>query len=246
MAKTQKFPEDLLLEAVVKFAEQERNKIKATELAEWSRNNIPGLEEVRDYHFTRPIKGKDPKTNKPVEYTKSCTVKINEINKSRSIVSSVNRNTLLKAANIDAFFELPLIVQKKLVVETRETFNKLLSKNGYLSTENEALRRQNREQETVINELDIKIKSITQKQKKLEKRLNYIIRVTDENSRREMLEKMGINDGEIDIDRYQQSISEEIGEMFDIGKTLKGYQKQVLAEKAENLAELTLKGINFD
>ena len=55
MAKTQKYSEDQLLEAVVKFSEIEKKKIKATELARWCRDNIEGLEEVRDYHFTRPI-----------------------------------------------------------------------------------------------------------------------------------------------------------------------------------------------
>ena len=58
MAKTQKYDEDQLLDAVVKYAEIERKKIKATELAKWCRNNIEGLEEVRDYHFTRPIREK--------------------------------------------------------------------------------------------------------------------------------------------------------------------------------------------
>ena len=59
MAKTQKYSEDRLLEAVIKFAEIEKRKIKATELAKWCRGNMEGLEEVRDYHFTRPIKEKD-------------------------------------------------------------------------------------------------------------------------------------------------------------------------------------------
>lgn len=66
MAKTQKYSEDRLLEAVVKFAEIEKRKIKATELARWCRSNMEGLEEVRDYHFTRPIKEKDIKTGKMV------------------------------------------------------------------------------------------------------------------------------------------------------------------------------------
>lgn len=47
MAKTQKYSEDKLLEAVVKFSEIEKKKIKATELAKWCRNNVEGLEEVR-------------------------------------------------------------------------------------------------------------------------------------------------------------------------------------------------------
>ena len=48
MAKTQKYSEDQLLEAVIKFSEIEKKKIKATELADWCRSNIEGLEDVRD------------------------------------------------------------------------------------------------------------------------------------------------------------------------------------------------------
>ena len=62
MPKHQKYSEELLLEAVVKFSEIEKNKIKATELAEWCRNNMEGLEEVRDYHFMRSVTVKDEKT----------------------------------------------------------------------------------------------------------------------------------------------------------------------------------------
>ena len=47
MARTQKFPEDLLLEAVVKYAEVEKGKIKATELAAWAALNIKGLAQVQ-------------------------------------------------------------------------------------------------------------------------------------------------------------------------------------------------------
>ena len=103
MAKTQKYSEDKLLEAVVKFSEIEKKKIKATELAKWCRNNVEGLEEVRDYHFTRPIKSKDEKSGKIIERPKLCTLKIEEINNSRSLTASINKNLLLRASNIDTF-----------------------------------------------------------------------------------------------------------------------------------------------
>ena len=89
MAKTQKYSENQLLEAVIKFSEIEKKKIKATELAKWCRDNIEGLEEVRDYHFTRPVKEKDDKTGKMIERPKLCTLKIEEINKSRSLTVSI-------------------------------------------------------------------------------------------------------------------------------------------------------------
>lgn len=54
MAKKQKIDNDLLLEAVVKYANICKGKIKYKELAEWSMANIPGLEEVKDYMFPGP------------------------------------------------------------------------------------------------------------------------------------------------------------------------------------------------
>ena len=44
MARTAKFTDDLLLDAVVQYADIYKGKIKATELAEWARKNIAGLE----------------------------------------------------------------------------------------------------------------------------------------------------------------------------------------------------------
>lgn len=113
MAKTQKYSEDKLLEAVVKFSEIEKKKIKATELAKWCRDNIEGLEEVRDYHFTRSVKEKDERTGKMVERPKRCTLKIEEINKSRSLIVSINKNLLLQASNIDIFMEQPDSAKEK-------------------------------------------------------------------------------------------------------------------------------------
>ena len=92
MARTQKFPEDLLLEAVVKYAETEKGKIKATELAAWAALNIRGLEGVRDYHFMRPIREMDSRTGKQTLIKKSCTLRMEEINRARSLTESVKRN----------------------------------------------------------------------------------------------------------------------------------------------------------
>lgn len=246
MAKTQKFSEDLLLEAVVKYAEIVKTKIKATELAQWARKNVEGLEDVRDYHFMRPIKERDLKTGKTKYVTKPCTAKMEEINKARSVTASINGNPLLRSVNADAMFELPLSVQKKLVVETRETFDKLLSKNGYLSTENDALKRINKEQAKIIEDVSNKISEIQKKQVVLEKRLNYILKVTDENKRKDILANMGIEDGSIDINQYKKSLEDDLEEMFDLGKALKQYRKIEQNSEDSNLLNNVLGGINFE
>lgn len=250
MAKKQKFSEDLLLEAVVKYADQVRTKIKATELAKWSRNNIPGLEDVRDYHFTRPIKEKDPKTGKQREREKSCTEKIKEINQARSIVLKVKENALLRSSHMEEFFSLPLQLQKKLVVETRSMFDELLKKNGRLTSENEALKKVNEHQKRKIEELSNRMKSFLKNHNILEKRVNYLIRTTDENHRKEMLSRMGVNDGKIDIVQYRKSIGTELEEMFAISNTLDSYENSENSEiwpdnhETPSVREI-LEGIDF-
>ena len=137
MAKTQKYSEDQLLEAVIKYSEIEKKKIKATELAEWSRRNIEGLEEVRDYHFTRSIRERDANTGKIIDRPKLCTLKINEINKARDITKSVDTNLLLRATNMDTFFQQSDSAQRKIVVETRKIFDEIIHRNILLARENE-------------------------------------------------------------------------------------------------------------
>ena len=110
MAKTQKYSEDKLLEAVVKFSEIEKKKIKATELAKWCRDNIEGLEEVRDYHFTRSVKEKDERTGKMVERPKRCTLKIEEINKSRSLIVSIIVFIFIKDIGVVLVVSLSLFI----------------------------------------------------------------------------------------------------------------------------------------
>ena len=248
MAKTQKYSDDLLLEAVVKYSETVRTKIKATELAVWANQNIPGLEGVRDYHFMRPITVKDPKTGKNKKKEKLCTKRIDEINKARSVTASVSNNVLLQASNIDRFFELHRSEQKRFIEETRTSFHALIKERGRLSTENEILRQKNKEQSITIADLQDVTSNIEKKQRLLEKQVNYLLKATDVETRREMLAGMGIGDNYIDIYTYMKSISEDIENMFDIGKAIKNYQKEEVETKAESesLSETVMKGINID
>ncbi|EGD47041.1 hypothetical protein Cpap_1237 [Ruminiclostridium papyrosolvens DSM 2782] len=223
MAKTQKYSEDQLLEAVIRFAEIEKKKIKATELAKWCRDNIEGLEEVRDYHFTRPVKEKDEKTGKIVECPKLCTVRMDEINKSRSLTVSVNTNLLLRASNIDTFMEQPTSSQRKMIVETRETVDKLLTKNTNLTRENEALRTENKSLKKDILSVSDKVDILKKTQEKLIKQVTYLMKKTDEEARKKMLSEMGIEDASIDLDVYTQSLQQNIDDVMDINKVLKNY-----------------------
>lgn len=221
MAKTQKYSEDQLLEAVVKFSEIEKKKIKATELADWCRRNIEGLEEVRDYHFTRSVKERDEKTGKMIERPKFCTLKIEEINKSRSLSVSINTNLLLRASNIDTFMEQPDSAKRKMIVETRETVDKLLTRNRNITRENETLKSENKKIKSDIFILSDKIDALQKAQNKLIKQITYLMKVTDEATRKDMIREMGIEDETVDLDIYSKSLQQELSEVMDINKDIR-------------------------
>lgn len=249
MAKTQKYSEDQLLEAVVKFSEIEKKKIKATELAEWCRRTVEGLEEVRDYHFTRPIKERDEKTGKMVERPKLCTLKIEEINKSRSLTVSINTNLLLRASNIDTFMSQPDSVKRKMIVETRETVDKLLNRNGNLTRENELLKNENKKINNNIFIVEEKLEAVKKAQEKLIRQVTFLMKSIDETKRKEMLKDMGIDDESIDLDTYTRSLQQNLSEVMDINKMLKKYLSETdsadTQENCLNISDDIMKGLNF-
>ena len=248
MAKTQKYSEDQLLEAVIKFSEIEKKKIKATELADWCRRNIEGLEEVRDYHFTRSIKEKDEKTGKMIERPKLCTLKIEEINRSRSLTVSINTNLLLRASNIDAFMEQPDAAKRKMIVETRETVDKLFTRNGNLTRENEALKSENKSIKSQILKITDKIETLQKAQKKLIKQVTYLMKVTDEASRKDMLAQIGIEEESVDLNTYTESLQQELLEAMNIDKALRAYINTNISSNMDDEqynTESIMKGLNF-
>lgn len=246
MARTQKFSEDQLLEAVIKFSEIEKKKIKATELAKWCRANFVGLEEVKDYHFTRPIKERDLKSGKLIERTKLCTKKIDEINKARDLTKRVETNILLKASNINEFFKQSDIAQRKMIVETRKVFDELINKNIVITRINEALRAENKSLKENIIKLTEKTTTLEKEQNKLMKQLTYFMKDMDESKGKEMLAKMGLQDKSIDLNIYKKSLQQNLNEVMDINATLKQYiDGQKMVKQEVNLTEDILAGIDF-
>ena len=220
MARTQKFPEDLLLEAVIKYAEAEKGKIKATELAAWAALNIKGLEGVRDYHFMRPVRDKDPKTGKQTAGKKACTLRMEEINRARSLTESVKRNALLKASTIEAFMEQPDYVQRRQIADTRETVDRILAKNASLTRENDSLHATNRQLQAEVTVLSEKVAVLGRTQTILSRKVLFLMKETDEASRKAILAEMGIEDQAIDLDAYTQSLSLDIRDIMDINKAV--------------------------
>ena len=194
MARTQKYTEELLLEAVVKYAEAESGKIKATELAAWAAANISGLEGVRDYHFMRPVRERNLQTGVVMVRHKLCTVRMEEINKARSLTAQISRNTLLKASAIEDFMKQPGFVQRRQIAETRETVGRLAAKNESLSRANEALRAENKSFRKGMEQLTEDIRRLQDTQGRLTKQVTYLMKASDEKSRKAALADMGLTD----------------------------------------------------
>lgn len=241
MAKTQKYADDLLTEAVVKYADVYFGRIKATELAEWASQNITGLEGVRDYHFLRPVKEKDNKTGKPAEHPKMCTVRIEEINASRRTTTEMSRNVLLNSTNVDRFLDLPVNEQRQAILDTRAQVSKLRSENTKLHRENESLSTKYKALSEQTENLEARIEELDRKQEKLRVVVHRAMAVYDDGERRKVLESIGILDGSLDLDTYVNRLSIDLSEVFSINTAIKKHCVIDLTQKKETLME----GINF-
>ena len=51
MAQKEKYTEEQLMDAVVKYSETVSGKIKITELAKWAADNVSGLEGIQAHNF---------------------------------------------------------------------------------------------------------------------------------------------------------------------------------------------------
>lgn len=242
MAKTQKYADDLLTEAVARYSDVYLGRIKATELAEWASKNIAGLEGVRDYHFLRPVKEKDPKTLKIVERAKLCTVRIEEINAGRRVALEMRRNVLLNSTNVDSFLALPVSEQRHVILDTRAQVSKLRSENMKLHRENESLLTKYRVMSEQAEKQEARIEELNRKQEKLRVVVNRAMAVYDDEERRKMMESIGICDGSLDLDTYVSSLSIELAEVFSINAAIKKHRVMNGNQKKEVLME----GIEFD
>ena len=253
MARTQKYTEELLLEAVVKYAEAESGKIKATELAAWAAVNISGLEGVRDYHFMRPVRERNLQTGVVMVRHKLCTVRMDEINRARSLTAQISRNTLLKASTIEEFMNQPGFIQRRQIAETRETVGRLAAKNESLSRANEALRAENKSFRKGMEQLTEDIRRLQDTQGRLTKQVMYLMKAADEKSRKEALADMGLSDRSVDLDVYTRSLEQEIGSVMDLRKVLGKFLLEEAnpampgaeSDGSKTLAEEVLSGIDF-
>lgn len=236
MAKKQKIDNDLLVDAVNKYADICKGRIKYKELAEWSATNISGLEEVRDYMFSRPIIETDPITGKKINKDRPCTVRIKEINMSRTVTAEISTNVLIQASNVDAFMSLPRAEQRRGILSTREQVASLTKRNVYLERENKRIVDENESLKILSAELEAKLLSIVETHEILKKQISYIRKFTDANQRKQALEQIGITEDGFQLLINQESM--QIEKAFSFGQAIKKFQK--VAEQTKELQESIL------
>ena len=253
MGRKQAFSDDLLLEAVIKYAEVYSGKIKYAQLAEWARKNISGLETVEDRHFSRPYTDVDKKTGKKTKKAKTCTERIEEINKSRDLRLQINSNKLLKSSNINDYFELPDSIKKQEIIETRKLVEEVTEKNIRLQRENDALKRINKEQTLNIDRINEQIKDVEKKERIISKKVNHLMNDYLQLKGKEVLEEVGIQDGINDLRKARDEMERGVKEIFNIRAELNKYVHKGIVEtdRQSDLDEKELRadlmtGINFD
>lgn len=243
MAKTQTYSDDILIKAVEKYAKEYSGKIMATKLAEWAKEHIQGLEGVHDYNFVRPSVINDPKTKKKKHEKRLCTMRIEEINKTRTTAAGISTNILLKSSNIDDFFRLSTSEQRKYILSTREQMDSLVARNLYLERENNVIHAENNRLSILENELDANLDEISKTEKNLKKKVNQIITVIDGSQRRDVLASIGISDDGFNLKKNTDSLSIAIKEAFSISDVIKGRIKAT--QVSNDLTCSVIEGIDF-
>ena len=244
MGKEQKYSEEKLLEAVVKYAGLQKRKIKTTELAAWASMNIDGLEGFKDYHFTRDVTETDPKTGEKTTRPKECKKKIDEINKSRHTASEMRTNPLLQASNVDAFLECPPHEQRMWILETRKQVEKVMAENRELQKKESTESARNNAVAEQLVQLDNRLAQLKEKQEDLLRAVKNAMDKLDVDARKAVLASIGITDRNIDLDTYANSLTIEVGDVFDMNRVIRchGARMNQIDQEIEKMME----GIVFE
>ena len=240
MAKTSQFTDELLTEAVHKYAEVCKDAIVVTQLAEWARKNIPGLENVRYYVFNRPVKRYDQKTKKNENTIRPCMELINEINESRKTETVLELNPLLNASSIDDFYARPRLEQKQLILKTREQVEVLQKENKRLSLENARLLSENKLRHQNEEKIEEKIDELSAETERIGDFIRKLSDALDEHNRSELMAQIGYSDQDFDFAKITDSLTLQMNELYRISDSLKP------RTKTTNANDLINQGMDWD
>jgi len=224
-----------LLDAVIKYSEVIKTKIVVTELAEWARRNINGLEDVQAYHFTREIK--EPKNGKKIK--RLCTVRIEEINIARDTSVKERTNILISSVNIDRFYELDKEDQRKMIVEMRDILKEYKNTNRKLRYERDLFKETEKDIKDIkdkIEDCSKQIKGYLKKQKEIEKQIGFLMKKWEDVQTRQKLEEIGITDNDFNLLKFNDALKSGSSKLFNIEEEIIRYQ-QIIDEIDSNIPE---------
>ena len=194
------FTDEQLIDALIQYEKVSYNKIMIPDLIKWSEQNIEGFKnKIKPHHFYQ---------------SKEFKIKLDEINKMRSISVQSQENILLSSSSVNKFFELSKANQIDQVVKARKLFEEISSSNIYLTRTNSALKKELKKNESEVIELYEKQKEIVKNQNKLMKKMDYILKKYNEQNGKEALQEIGIEDGIIDLEKYSENLADVVGD-FD-------------------------------
>lgn len=248
MAQKKIYTDEQLMDAVIRYSESFPGKIMISQLVKWTSENMPEMEGIQPHHFRRKNKRTD-KAGRTVLVNNEAFERINQINTMRSATKAVKSNLLMQSADPDAFFRLPKSLQRKEILEMRGSVEQIISDNTLLSERNKILTAENRELACQNAELGKSLEKIRDAQRAIDRKLSTIIKAVDEEKRVEVLREMGvlgIEDGGFDLERYVNSLHEEITDAFSIKDAVKAFKKLSSkgSEKEDLLGKIT-EGIDF-
>lgn len=222
MGRNAKYNEKELLSAVIVYADKyPAKKIKATDLAEWANENILELRGVQAYHFTRPVKIINKKTGKTELCEKECKIRMDEINKLRVLYPHVEGNLIFSSASIDQFWDLGSYKQREYLQSAREQYFQLKKDIVRQQNEIEALRNELKHLYNLTEDLVVLREEIRRETAKISSQVSYIFKVTDEETRKHILDKSGIS--ELDLKKYNAYMREKEGQLLSMQNLVNHY-----------------------
>ncbi len=237
MAQKEKYTDDRLTDAVIRYSEAVPGKIKITELAKWASKNIPGLEGVQPHNFRNKRKVVNARTGKAEMVTLEAFERIQVINKMRTGEAAVRSNELFHASTPDVFMALPKPEQRRQILETRGYCERLAGENRSLLRENTLLAAENKALKESSEKLQDMLVQIQKQQELMEKKMSLMVNVLDVKRQKDVLCSMGVMDGGFDLEVYQKSLRQDIESAFSISKAMLPFKEKPVLDEEKGLED---------
>ena len=234
MAQKEKFTDDRLTDAVIRYSEAYPGKIKVTELARWASENVPGLEGVQAHNFRGKRKVVNRRTGRAEMAALEAFERIQAINRVRTGETAVRSNELLRSSDPDVFMTLPKPQQRRQIVETRGFCEKLAGENRALRRQGGVLESENISLREETERLREKLEAIQERQDLISKKISLVMDLVDREKQREILGSMGVMDGGFDLERYQQSLRLDIENAFSISRSIRMFRDGSAADSGQD------------